>query len=172
MVYPRLAAIKSILALCLISRKRSRRITYPFSKLATKSLCGPSGAKLVTLKKLVLWLSLGPLFVAIAYLRISRPVLVACSSGVAARRPIKVILAKDPAVRGAEVEKARALEARERRRRKEDISNVPEFAREGYTWVWESIGDGMGYCGGSEGRAQVGSTTFHIHLSPSRGSRD
>jgi hypothetical protein len=69
------------------------------------------------------------------------------------------------------VEKARALEVRERRSRKEDISNVPEYEREGYTRAWEFIGDGMGYCGGSEGRAQVGSLLFTSSFPESRFSR-
>jgi hypothetical protein len=84
-----------------------------------KSLCGPSGKKLVTRNQFVFWLSRGPLLVPTAYLKISCPVLVACSSGVSARRPMIVILANED--RGAEVEKARALVGRTRRRRKEDM---------------------------------------------------
>lgn len=76
--------------------------------------------KLVTLNQLVFWLSLGPLLVPMAYLRISFPVLVACNSGVSARRPMMVIFAKEDLA--AEVEKERALAVRARRARKDDIS--------------------------------------------------
>jgi hypothetical protein len=93
--------------------------TYPLSKLEIKSLCGPSGKKLTTLNQLVFWLSLGPLFVPTAYFKISCPVLVACNSGVSARRPIMVIFAKEERV--VEVENARAVVGRARRRRKDDI---------------------------------------------------
>lgn len=85
-----------------------------------KSLWGPSGKKLTILKKLVFWLSFGPLLVATAYFRISCPVLVACSSGVSAKRPMIVIFAK--LLRAELVEKARTAGiAREVRRRKADI---------------------------------------------------
>jgi hypothetical protein len=96
-----------------------------------KSLCGPSGKKLVTLNQLVFWLSLGPLFVPTAYFRISCPVLVACNSGVSAKRPIIVIFAKED--RAVEVEKLRPPIGSARRRRKDDILgvNVGLAVREG-----------------------------------------
>ena len=94
-------------------------LTYPLSKLDMKSLCGPSGKKLVIRNQFVFWLSRGPLLVPTAYLNTSCPVLVACSSGVSARRPMMVIFANED--RGAEVEKARALLGSTRRRRKEDM---------------------------------------------------
>jgi hypothetical protein len=84
-----------------------------------KSLNGPSGKKLVTLKKLDFWLSRGPEFVATAYLRISFPVLVACSSGVSANLPTMIIFANE--FRAAEVEKERALAVNARRARNDDI---------------------------------------------------
>jgi hypothetical protein len=96
--------------------------TYPLSRLAMKSLCGPSGKKLVTLNQLVFWLSLGPLFVPTAYFRISCPVLVACNSGVSAKRPIIVIFANED--RAVEVENVRAPIGSARRRRKDDILGV------------------------------------------------
>ena len=88
-----------------------------------KSLCGPSGRKLVTRNQLVFWLSLGPLFVPTAYLRISCPVLVACSSGASARRPMRVSFANEDCwlvevnVRAEKVGRVRRL----RLRRKEDM---------------------------------------------------
>ena len=84
-----------------------------------KSLCGPSGRKLVIRNQLVFWFSRGPLLVATLYLRISCPVLVACSSGVSPSRPINVSFANEEA--RLLVEKARAVVGRERRRRKLDI---------------------------------------------------
>jgi hypothetical protein len=85
-----------------------------------KSLCGPSGKKLVTRNQLVFWLSLGPEFVPTAYLKISCPVEVAWSSGVSARRPMMVIFANEE--RPLDVLNAR-VEARgsARRRRREDM---------------------------------------------------
>jgi hypothetical protein len=99
-----------------------RSATYPLSRLAMKSLCGPSGKKLVTLNQLVFWLSLGPLFVPTAYFRISCPVLVACNSGVSAKRPIIVIFAKED--RAVEVENVRPPIGSARRSRKDDILGV------------------------------------------------
>jgi hypothetical protein len=85
-----------------------------------KSLWGPSGKKLTTRNQDVFWLSRGPELVPTAYRKISWPVDVACSSGVSARRPMMVILAKEE--RGAEVENVRALRGRvSERRRKDDI---------------------------------------------------
>jgi hypothetical protein len=72
-----------------------------------KSLCGPSGRKLVTRKKLVFCLSFGPVLVATAYFRISFPVLVAWSSGWLASLPRTVNLAKD--FPEADVENSRAV---------------------------------------------------------------
>lgn len=91
-----------------------------------KSLCGPSGKKLVTRNQLVFWLSPRPLFVPTAYFKISCPVLVACSSGVSARRPTIVIFAKE--ARGVEVAKVRerGVVRRARRRRMLDIVKVIE----------------------------------------------
>lgn len=63
-------------------------ITHPLAKLVSNSLLGPSPSKLVIANQLVLRLSFGPLFVATLYFTISCPVLVACTSGVSARRPI------------------------------------------------------------------------------------
>lgn len=84
------------------------------------SLCGPSGMKLATLKKLAFLLSFGPLSVTTVYFKISAPELVACSSGTSARRPIIVIFANE--LRAEEVEKARAAAgARIERRRKDDM---------------------------------------------------
>lgn len=73
-----------------------------------KSLCGPSGVKLVTLKKLVFLLSPLPESVATPYFKISRPVLVACNSGCAVKRPTIVIFANELRF-AALVEKRRAL---------------------------------------------------------------
>lgn len=88
-----------------------------------RSLIGPSGMKLATLKKLAFLLSFGPLSVTTVYLKSSCPELVACNSGVSARRPIIVIFANE--LRAEEVEKARAAAgARMERRRKEDILRV------------------------------------------------
>jgi hypothetical protein len=117
---------------CVLHHRQGRKSTYPFSRLEIKSLCGPSGKKLVTLNQLVFWLSLGPLFVPTAYLKISCPVLVACSSGVSANRPMIVIFANEDLP--VEVEKARALIGRARRRRKEDIL---EYCSEGFESFWK-----------------------------------
>lgn len=84
-----------------------------------KSLCGPSGVKLVIRNQWVFWLSRDPEFVATLYLIISDPVLVATSSGVSPSRPMRVNFANEEA--RLVVEKARALLGRARRRRKADM---------------------------------------------------
>lgn len=93
--------------------------TYPFSRPVMKSLCGPSGVKLVIRNQWVFWLSRDPEFVATLYLIISDPVLVATSSGVSPSRPMRVNFANEEA--RLVVEKARALLGRARRRRKADM---------------------------------------------------
>ena len=103
----------------LVYQGQKERKTYPFSKPAMKSRCGPSGVKLVTRNQLVFWLSRGPEFVATLYLRISDPVLVGTTSGESPSRPMRVIFANVDA--RLLVENARALAGRVRRRRKADI---------------------------------------------------
>jgi hypothetical protein len=98
---------------------REEGSSYPFSKPAMKSLCGPSGVKLVTRNQLVFWLSRGPELVATLYLRMSDPVLVATTSGESPSRPMRVIFANVEA--RLVVENARALIGSVRRRRKADI---------------------------------------------------
>lgn len=97
--------------------------THPLGRLRRKSRRGPS-AKLVTRNQLVWRLSLGPLLLATAYLRISRPLLVGCSSGVSARLPTMEMRATE---RGAEVVKARravAAPVARRKRNDEDMFEV------------------------------------------------
>jgi len=94
--------------------------TYPLARPSIKSFRGPS-EKLVMRNQLVWRLSLGPVLLAMAYLRSSRPELVEWTSGVSARLPTMEILARD---RGDEVlnERAAPVEAAvARRSRKEDI---------------------------------------------------
>lgn len=83
--------------------------TYPFGRLSWTSLTGPSW-KLAILYQLVClfpFSSFGPWLTASAYLTMSLPTDVACTSGVAARRPIICILARGRA----------ALEEKERTER-------------------------------------------------------
>src|SRR5580658_3653098 len=97
------------------SRMPKNRPTHPFGSDVKISLYEPAGAKLATFHQLVCLFSFGPLLVAIAYLTNSCPVLVACTSGVAARWPMMLILANE--ARDAEVLKARREGVRGTRRR-------------------------------------------------------
>jgi len=105
-----------------------------------KFLYGPSSKNAVMLKKFDFWLSFGPEFVATAYWTISRPVLVAVTSGVSARRPTMVNLAKVLDWEAGVVENARRAEVRmgrERRRRKEDIFRCVACVVAVLVWILE-----------------------------------
>lgn len=119
-----------------IGQGSAGKATYPLGRLSKKSFRGPS-AKLVTRNQLVWRLSLGPVLLATAYLRISRPLLVGWISGVSARLPIMEMRATD---RGEEVLKERAAPAEAtvaRRRRKDDIVINRLFGeRLELAWQW------------------------------------
>jgi hypothetical protein len=96
---------------------------YPLGRLWRKSRRGPGFSKLVTRNQLVWRFSRGPELLATAYLMISRPVLVAWSSGVSARLPTMVMRATPRA--GVELKLRAAMRGTAtERRRKADILAV------------------------------------------------
>jgi len=95
---PAAYTIQFLPALLFVFHTPPKSSTHPFGKLVKMSRYAPSGAKLATFHQLVRRFSFGPLFVATAYFTNSRPVLVACTSGVAARWPMMLILAKEERV--------------------------------------------------------------------------